>query len=357
MHLYLWVSLAGSCLLHPALSLIGGEDRAGSQQHGTQRHHGACGSGIRDRRRTTLATPVAAFAAPLLLARHGRAGKSRSSSATTSAANTLRRQGLSGPAKASVSGVVRRHHHQQQQQVAVNGNMMRQQQHHLAAPTTAARLRSRQPSPPPPLLAARANPIDSDEDFYSDRGSVEPPAMAQRSGRSPVRRVNNNNAGRGSGRPGSGGGRGVSVREASGGSGSNVAVDSAAPGGGGRGGGRGQGLDQSDPLIRDWQSAQVLAGKGGRGAGGGRGERRYVQDSAGRGGGGGGRSRGEGRGGGRGRGRGRGRGHNKTPVEIYVGSDTIPWYIKEVQVSIGHHIGVLVCLFLCLSPSSVGSSL
>lgn len=309
MHLYLWASLAGSCLLHPGLSLFSGGGDGGCS--------GDNGVGVNSRRRSTTATAttaaVMAFAAaappPRLLAR--RESSSR----------------LYSPGAADTTTTAMVSTRQQQCSRRSSNNMQQQRRRRQPAPAAAeaagtprSRLLPLPPSPSWRLYAARRAKPDDDDDYYDDRGRTDPPTTT--SGRPPVR-GNPAASSRGRGRPGSGAGRGVGGR--------NNGGESPAASAGRGGGGRGRGIDQSDPLVRDWNSAKnALAGRGEGGRGGGRrGERRYVQDSAGR----------AGRGGGRGRGRGRGRGYNKTPVGMYVGSDTVPWYIKEVQVRVLGRLG------------------
>lgn len=201
-------------------------------------------------------------------------------------------------------------------------------------------------------LPAREDP-DSD-DYYNDRGRIDPPAQEghrrftgeEEGDRGRGSRGAKGSAGRGrSGRAGTSAGRGVSGRRSTvpsaGAPTTTTPTTTTTTTSGDVDSGRaGKGIDQDDPLVKNWNSAKALNPSrdefplGGRSskqvdAGGGRGDggrqggqRRYVQDSAGR--------RGGGRGG-RGRGRGRGRG-SVQPVGMYMGNDKIPWYIKEVQV-------------------------
>ncbi|CAN0109502.1 unnamed protein product, partial [Ectocarpus sp. 4 AP-2014] len=199
MHLYLWASLAGSVLLHPGLSLLGGGDGGCSGENGV---------GIDSRRRSTTTatatTAVMAFAAapqpPRLLARRQRSGRIGSPGMTETTLMELvatRQQPCSRSSSSNNNNMQQRRRRRQPASAAA-----------AAAGTPRSRLLPLPPFPSWRLYAARRVNPDNDDDYYDDRGRTEPPATA--SGRPPVR--GNAPASRGPGRPGSGAGRGVGGR-------------------------------------------------------------------------------------------------------------------------------------------------
>lgn len=204
-------------------------------------------------------------------------------------------------------------------------------------------------------LSARKPRIDTDDDdYYPDRGRIDPPPAralrrpftgeeddripAQRSG---GERGRGGGRGRGgAGRPGTMAGRGVESR---------TSWPAAASAEGTR-----IGIDQNDPLVKAWNSAKVLnpsrdevplVGGWKRGEGRDQGHGRqstwekksFVRDTpeaiSARQSWGGRRDTRGAQGRGRGRGGRGGRGRTLAPhVGMYKGDDSVPWYLKEVQV-------------------------
>lgn len=301
--------------------------------------------------------------------RCGRHRSSRTSTAFALIANSPSHRGGHGASHHDDFGSSLSAASRPRQQASTNCHRSRTTTRRRKSSTTLSVFSAGAPGSPAPwasstaLYAKRRPYVDTDDDdYYPDSSRIEPPPA--RAFKRPFtgderepRRTSGPGRGRGagpSGRAGTMAGRGVRT---SGGRGvgrvSSLHATSAAgtvadappaqaPPAAPAVRQAGGGIPQNDPLVKGWKSAQVLLPSrdefpsgGGRGSGqqmGGRGgetQGGFVQDFAKSGSGRSG-SRG-GRGGGRG---GRGRGGRETPhVGMYKGADTVPWYIKEVQVT------------------------